>query len=49
MHLIDDVIFQMGSSQWFNALDLQSGFWHIWMLPDDIKNITIITKFGLYD
>jgi hypothetical protein len=29
MHLIDDVIFQMGSSQWFNALDLQSGFWHI--------------------
>jgi hypothetical protein len=25
--LIDDVISQMGNNQWFNALDLQSGFW----------------------
>jgi hypothetical protein len=29
MPLIDDVISQMGSSQWLNALDLQFGFWHI--------------------
>ncbi len=25
--LIDDVLFQMGSSQWFSALDFESGFW----------------------
>jgi hypothetical protein len=29
MPLIDDVIFQMENSQWFSALDLQSGFWQI--------------------
>jgi hypothetical protein len=27
MPLIDDVLSQMGSSQWFSALDLQSGLW----------------------
>jgi hypothetical protein len=27
--LIDDVFFQMGSIQWFSALDLQYGFWYI--------------------
>jgi hypothetical protein len=39
----------MGNSQWFSALDLQSGFWHIQMSQDDVKKTTIITKFGLYD
>ncbi len=29
MHLIDDVLSQMGSSSWFSALDLQSSFWQI--------------------
>jgi hypothetical protein len=29
MTLIDDVLFQMGFNQWFNALDLQYGFWQI--------------------
>jgi hypothetical protein len=29
MPLIDDVFSQMGSSQWFSALDLQSSFWQI--------------------
>jgi len=45
MLLIDD----MGSSHWFSALDLQFGFWHIRMLPNDVKNIVIITKSGFYD
>jgi hypothetical protein len=25
--LINDVVFQMESNQWFNALELQFGFW----------------------
>jgi hypothetical protein len=29
MRLIDDVFFQMGSNQWFSALDLPFGFWQI--------------------
>jgi hypothetical protein len=49
MFSINDVLSQMGSSQWFSALDLQFGFWHIQMSPDDIKKTTIITKSGLYD
>jgi hypothetical protein len=49
MPLISDVLFQMGNSQWFSALDLQSGFWHIRMSQDDVKKTAIITKFGLYD
>jgi hypothetical protein len=27
MLLIDSILSQMGSSQWFRALDLQFGFW----------------------
>jgi hypothetical protein len=27
MPLIDDVLFRMGSNQWFSALDVQSSFW----------------------
>ncbi len=49
MPLISDVLFQMGNNQWFSALDLQYGFWHIRMSQDDVKKIAIITKFGLYD
>jgi hypothetical protein len=47
--LIDDIISQMGSNQWFSALDLQFGFWHIRMFPNDLKKLTTITKFGLSD
>jgi hypothetical protein len=39
----------MGNNQWFNALDLQSSFWHIRISPNDIKKTTIRTRFGLYD
>ncbi len=49
MPLINDVLSQMGSNQWFSALDLQFGFWQIRMLPNDIKKKAIITKSGLYD
>jgi hypothetical protein len=49
MPLIDDVFSQMGSIQWFSALDLQYGFWQIRMLLDDIKKIAIIMKSNLYD
>ncbi len=49
MPFIDDVLFQLGSSQWFNALDLQSSFWHIRMSLDDVKKIAIITNSNIYD
>ncbi len=49
MLLIDDVLSQMGSSQWFNALDLQFGFWQIRMSHDDVKKTVIVTKSGFYD
>jgi len=49
MPLINDVLSQMGSSQWFSALHLQSNFWHIQMSRDDVKKTTIIIKSSLYD
>jgi hypothetical protein len=49
MPLIDDVLSQMGFSQWFMALDLQSAFWHIKMNFDDVKKITFITKSNLHE
>ncbi len=49
MPLIEDVISQLGKSSWFTALDLQSGFWHIRMAPEDVKKTALITKTGLYD
>jgi hypothetical protein len=49
MPLIDDVLSQMRSNQWFSALDLQTGFWQIRMSPNEVKKTSVITKFGLYD
>jgi len=49
MPLMEDVIDQLGSSAWFTALDLQSGFWHIQMATEDVKKTALITKTGLYD
>jgi hypothetical protein len=49
MPLIDDVIFQLGRSAWFTALDLQSGFWQIRMALKDMKKMVLITKSGLYE
>jgi hypothetical protein len=46
---MEDVIDQLGNSAWFTALDLQSGFWHIRMAPEDVKKIILITKTGMYD
>jgi len=49
MPLVEDVIDQLGNSSWFTALDLQSGFWQIRMVPEDVKKTALITKTGLYD
>jgi len=49
MPLVEDVIDHLGSSAWFTALDLQSGFWQIQMAPEDVKKTALITKTGLYD
>ncbi len=49
MPLVEDVISQLGRSNWFSALDLQSGFWQIRMAPDNVKKTALITKTGLYD
>ena len=49
MPLISDVISQLGKSERFSALDLQSGFWQIKMCEVDIKKTIVITKRGLYE
>jgi hypothetical protein len=49
MPLVEDVLIQLGKSQWLYALDLQFGFWHIKMTLKDMKKFTLITNFGLYD
>jgi len=49
MPLVDDVVSQLGRSAWFTALNLQSGFWQIRMVPEDMRKTALITKNGLYD
>jgi hypothetical protein len=49
MPLVDDVLIQLGRSQWFLMFDLQCGFWQIKMSPKDVRKIALITKFGLFD
>jgi hypothetical protein len=39
----------LGKSAWFAALDLQSSFWQIRMVPEDMKKTTLITMIGLYE
>lgn len=50
MPLIEDILTQLGKSQWFSALDFQFGFWQIKMVLEDIRNLSIlILKFGLFN
>jgi hypothetical protein len=49
MPFVEDVIDQLGRSSWFTALNLQSGFWQIRMVPENMKKTALITKTGLYD
>ncbi len=49
MPLVEDVIDQLSKSIWFTAFDLQSGFWQIRMVQEDMKKTALITKTGLYD
>jgi len=44
MPLVEDVISQLGRSNWFTALDLQFGFWQIRMAPEDMKKTALITR-----
>jgi len=44
---VEDVLNQLGHSKWFLALDLQSGFLQISMVPKDVKKIAMITKSSL--
>jgi hypothetical protein len=49
MPLAENVLIQLGKSQWFFTLDLQSGFWQIKMALEDIHKSTLITKSRLFD
>jgi hypothetical protein len=49
MPLVDDVLIQLGRSQWFLMLDLQYGFWQIKMSPKGVRKIALITKSSLFD
>jgi len=46
---VEDILIQLGKSQWFFALDLQLGFWQIKMALEDMCKSRLITKFGLFD
>lgn len=49
MPLIDDILIQFGQFEYFYAFDMWSGFWQIWIVHGDIKKITIIIKYGLFN
>ncbi len=49
MPLVEDIIFQLGKSTWFTALDLQSGLWQIRMAPKDMGKTALVTKSGMFE
>jgi hypothetical protein len=49
LHLIEDVLAQLGKSTTFSIHDLYPNFWQIRMIPEDIKKTTMITKNGLFE
>jgi hypothetical protein len=49
MALVEDVLMQLGKTQWFSTLDLQFGFWRIKMELKDIHKSMLITKSGVFD
>ncbi len=49
MPIVDNVLIQFGRSQRSSMLDLQYGFWQIKMSPKDVRKITLITRYGLFD
>ncbi len=49
MPLIEDVLNQLGHSQWFSTLDLQLGFRQILMAPNDVKKMVVSIESSLYE
>jgi hypothetical protein len=43
MPLVDDILNSLGKSQWFFTLELQSGFWQIKMVIEDVHTTFVIT------
>lgn len=46
---IDDVLDSLGSSKYFTALDITSGYWHVPMKPEDIHKTAFVTPTGHYE
>ena len=45
---IDDLLENLGQSNWFTTLDLASRYWQVTMNEKDIDKTAFITLFGLY-
>ena len=45
---IDDLLDQLGQSQYFSALDLASGYWQIRLHPGSIPKTAFVTPQGIY-
>ena len=46
---IDDVLKEFGQKQYYTALDLKSGYFHIKVHPDSRHLLAFLTKQGLYE
>ena len=46
---IDDLLDQLGKSQYFSTLDLASGYWQIRVHPNSIEKTAFITPQGLFE
>ena len=47
MPRIDDILAKLGKAKFFTTLDLRSGYHHIDLDKDAIKNTAFVTPFGM--
>ena len=46
---VDDALDQLAGAQWFNTLDMASGYWQVAMAADSVDKTAFCTHLGLYE
>ncbi len=46
---IDDLLDQLNGAKYFIWIDLKSGYYHIYIMDEDVEKMAMMTKYGSYE